>query len=114
MGFFDIFRRVDINEGVKSYKAAEGAVLIDVRTLSEYAGGHIEGSVNIKRIRRRSYRRQRKHTFAIDKRVEGASRGQMRADLRILPERRAQQASRAYSEAKRLCFRQRYRGHSGL
>ena len=37
MGFFDIFRRVDINEGVKSYKAAEGAVLIDVRTLSEYA-----------------------------------------------------------------------------
>lgn len=47
MGFFDIFRRVDINEGVKGYKAAEGAVLIDVRTLSEYAGGHIEGSVNI-------------------------------------------------------------------
>lgn len=47
MGFFDIFRRADINEGVKSYAAAEGAVLIDVRTLSEYAGGHIEGSVNI-------------------------------------------------------------------
>lgn len=47
MGWSDIFRRRDINEGVDRYAATRGAVLIDVRTPSEFAEGHIEGSKNI-------------------------------------------------------------------
>ena len=31
MGFFDLFRGMDVNEGVKTYRETEGAVLLDVR-----------------------------------------------------------------------------------
>ena len=30
MGLLDFFRRADINEGVRAFRAAEGAVLLDV------------------------------------------------------------------------------------
>ena len=47
MGFFDFFKQVDINQGVKEYSATPGAVLLDVRTAEEYRGGHIPGSKNV-------------------------------------------------------------------
>ena len=47
MGFFDFLKAPDMNEGLKRFSATPGAVLLDVRTRSEYAGGHIPGSRNI-------------------------------------------------------------------
>ena len=47
MGFFDLFKPVDINQGVKEYSSTPGAVLLDVRTSEEYRGGHIPGSKNV-------------------------------------------------------------------
>ena len=47
MGFFDFFKQPDINQGIKDYQAAPGAILLDVRTTQEYGGGHITGSKNI-------------------------------------------------------------------
>ncbi len=47
MGFFDLFKTLNINDGVDEFRNTEGAVLIDVRTEDEYRQGHIEGSVNI-------------------------------------------------------------------
>lgn len=47
MGFFDFLLGSDINEGVKEYRRAGGAVLLDVRTVQEYQAGHIPGSRNI-------------------------------------------------------------------
>ena len=41
-----LFSRADINEGVKTCRATEGAVLVDVRGRDEYAQGHIAGSIN--------------------------------------------------------------------
>ena len=47
MGLFDFFKGIDINKGIAEYKASEGALLLDVRTVQEYREGHIPGSVNI-------------------------------------------------------------------
>ncbi len=47
MGFFDFFKRPDINAGMEQFKNTKGAVLIDVRTDMEYSQGHIPGSINI-------------------------------------------------------------------
>ena len=47
MGFFDFLKGPDINQGVKDYRAADGAVLLDVRTPDEYRQGHIPGSKNV-------------------------------------------------------------------
>lgn len=47
MGFFNFFGQGNINQGVEEYKATPGAVLLDVRTISEYREGHIPGSRNI-------------------------------------------------------------------
>ena len=44
---FNLFTRIDINQGVEEWKGTKGAVLLDVRTKEEYAGSHIEGSINI-------------------------------------------------------------------
>ena len=41
MGFFDLFRQPDINQGVEEYRAVPQAVLLDVRTPEEYRGGQI-------------------------------------------------------------------------
>lgn len=46
MGLFSFFRSPDITEGVRVFRNTVGAVLMDVRTPSEYRNGHIEGSVN--------------------------------------------------------------------
>ena len=47
MGFFDLFKHNDINQGVKDYHNIPGAVLLDVRTPQEYREGHIPGSKNV-------------------------------------------------------------------
>ena len=47
MGFFDLFRRPDINAGVEKFRSTPGAVLLDVRDDVEFRGGHIPGSINI-------------------------------------------------------------------
>ena len=47
MGFFDFFKQPDINQGVRNYQNTPGAVLLDVRTPSEYGNGHIPGSKNV-------------------------------------------------------------------
>ena len=47
MGFFDFFRRENIDQGVEEFHAAPGGVLLDVRTPGEFAQGHIPGSVNL-------------------------------------------------------------------
>ena len=47
MGFFDLFRQPDINQGVKEYRAVPQAILLDVRTPEEYGGGHVPGSRNL-------------------------------------------------------------------
>ena len=38
---------MNINEWVKEYRETQGAMLLDVRMPSEYAAGHIPGSVNV-------------------------------------------------------------------
>ncbi len=47
MGFLDFLKAPDINQGVEEWKAADGALLLDVRTPSEYREGYIPGSKNI-------------------------------------------------------------------
>lgn len=47
MSIFNRFAREDMNEGVRSFRESENAVLLDVRTREEYASGHIEGSRNL-------------------------------------------------------------------
>ena len=47
MGFFDFLKGSDINQGVREFSTTAGAVLLDVRTSSEYAEGHIPGSKNL-------------------------------------------------------------------
>ncbi|HHU84700.1 MAG TPA: rhodanese-like domain-containing protein [Clostridiales bacterium] len=47
MGFFDFFRKSDINQAVKDFQNTDGAVLLDVRTTEEYSKGHIPESKNI-------------------------------------------------------------------
>lgn len=47
MGFFDLFKHTDINQGVARFQQASNAVLVDVRTPGEYRDGHIPGSINV-------------------------------------------------------------------
>ena len=44
---FGLFKKEDINDGVKRLREDKGAVLVDVRTRQEFAGGHIPGAVNV-------------------------------------------------------------------
>lgn len=45
--FFNLFNRIDINQGIEEWKSTADAVLLDVRTKEEYQDYHIEGSINI-------------------------------------------------------------------
>ena len=47
MSFFNFFKQLDINKGLKEYAETENAVLLDVRTPQEYREGHIPGSKNV-------------------------------------------------------------------
>ena len=47
MSFFDFSRRPDINQWIEDYRKTNGAVLLDVRSPSEYREGHIPGSQNV-------------------------------------------------------------------
>ena len=47
MGIFDLLNGPDINDGLKDYQTEEKAILLDAREADEYAGGHIEGSINL-------------------------------------------------------------------
>ena len=47
MGLFDFMKKPDIKAGLEKYKTSPGAVLLDVRTLDEYAQGRIPGSINL-------------------------------------------------------------------
>lgn len=47
MGLREMLMGPDINRGAEEYRHTPGAVLIDVRTPEEYAGGHIPGSINV-------------------------------------------------------------------
>ena len=47
MGLFDLLKRGDINRGVEEFLASPNGVLLDVRSRSEYAEGHIPGSKNV-------------------------------------------------------------------
>lgn len=47
MGFFDIFKFIDINEEMEKAKSTKNSVILDVRTVSEYNEGHIAESLNI-------------------------------------------------------------------
>ena len=47
MALFDMFKRLDVNEGLEEYRQTPGAVLLDVRSAEEYAEVHIPGSINV-------------------------------------------------------------------
>jgi len=47
MDFFSYLKKPDINESVEIYRKTSGAVLLDVRTDTEYKEGHIPDSINI-------------------------------------------------------------------
>ena len=47
MGFLDFLKPMDINQGLNEYKATQGAVLLDVRTVEEYRNARIPGSKNV-------------------------------------------------------------------
>ena len=47
MGFFDFLRGPDMDAGVEQYRQTPGALLLDVRTEGEYAGGHVPGAKNL-------------------------------------------------------------------
>lgn len=47
MGLFGFLKLPEINKGVQEFRAADGAVLLDVRDRTEYCSGHIPGSINI-------------------------------------------------------------------
>ena len=47
MGFFDFLKGPDINQSVEEFSSTPGAVLLDVRSKGEYAGGHIPVSKNV-------------------------------------------------------------------
>lgn len=47
MGLFNLFAGADISKGVEEWQSTENAVLLDVRSASEYQQGHIPGSINI-------------------------------------------------------------------
>ncbi len=47
MGLLTYFKSPDIDSGMTEWRSTPGAILLDVRTRSEYRSGHIPGSVNL-------------------------------------------------------------------
>ena len=47
MGLLDALRGGSFAKGVEEWKAAQGGVLLDVRSTGEYAQGHVPGSINV-------------------------------------------------------------------
>ena len=47
MGVFNIFSKLNINEGVKKFRQTPNAILLDVRTEEEYSETHIDGSTKL-------------------------------------------------------------------
>lgn len=47
MDFSVLFKRPSIDQGVREYEEASGAILLDVRTSEEYREGHIPESKNV-------------------------------------------------------------------
>ena len=47
MGLFDNMMGPDLKQGMAEFEQTPGAVLLDVRTPEEYAGGHVAGSRNL-------------------------------------------------------------------
>ena len=47
MGILNLHKRPNIDDGVKRFRSAADAVLLDVRTEEEFLMGHIPGSQNL-------------------------------------------------------------------
>ena len=47
MSIASLFQKPDMQSGLEQFQSTDGAVLLDVRTPGEYAGGHIPGSKNL-------------------------------------------------------------------
>lgn len=47
MGLLDFFQKTAIDDEIKEYRAAAGALLLDVREPYEYTEGHIEHAANV-------------------------------------------------------------------
>ena len=47
MGLLNNLLGPDLAQGLKEFEQTPGAVLVDVRTPEEYAGGHVAGSRNL-------------------------------------------------------------------
>ena len=48
MGLFDrLMGKSGLEEGLREYRAAQDALLVDVRTREEYRQGHLKGSLNL-------------------------------------------------------------------
>ncbi len=47
MSLFNRFKRPCLEVGLERFHSTGGAILLDVRTREEYAGGHVPGSRNI-------------------------------------------------------------------
>ena len=47
MGILTFMMGKGINDAIKEYENTKGAVLLDVRNVSEFEGGHIPGAINI-------------------------------------------------------------------
>lgn len=47
LGFLGLFNSKGMNEYVQEAKATKGAIIVDVRSPTEFAQGHVPGAVNI-------------------------------------------------------------------